>query len=110
MSDNDRDTIECDHCGTTMWDDEQGRREMELHEGECGGIDDPKARFGIGDRVQFSSFGRERLNVDSRKGEVVGFGSEKHNHGHCVRVRWDDRKTPERYAHSFIVSGAGGDP
>lgn len=90
-------------------DNEQPRREMGLHEAECDGLDDPRERFNIGDRVEYSDFGRERLDRDQRQGEVVGFGRTSAGHGHCVRVLWDGRKTPSRLAHAFIRLAGGSD-
>lgn len=93
-----RETIECGSCGTTMWGTEDTREEMGLHEGECDGVDDPRERFEVGDRVQYSDFGRRRLDRDHREGEIAGFSEEPG----LVRVRWDSNKTASRYAHAFI--------
>lgn len=93
-----RDRIQCDSCGIEMWDNDVGRREMDAHEDECNWTDDPRERFDVGDRVQFSAFGELRLDEDDREGEVVGFSEEDH----MVRVQWDALKTPNRYAHSFV--------
>jgi hypothetical protein len=94
----DRETISCDSCGIRVWDTETGREEMEVHEAECDWTDDPRERFERGDRVQFSDFGRQRLDNDHREGEIVGFSEDPS----LVRVTWDGRKTSERLVHSFI--------
>lgn len=95
-----RDIIECDQCGLEMWDNEQGHREMKLHEAECSGMTSPHERFDVGDLVEYSDFGRERLNVDQRAGKIIGFSNQDYG----VRVQWNDRKTPARYAHTFIIA------
>lgn len=92
-------TIECESCGKELRDTENARKEMKVHENECNWTDDPRERFEVGDRVQYSDFGKFRLDKDDREGEVVGFSRKNEN---LVRVRWDGNKTACRYAHSFI--------
>lgn len=94
------DIIECERCGARMRDSDRTREEMRLHEDECDGISDPRERFEDGDRVEYSDFGLKRLGREQRGGEVVGF-SRKHDH--CVRVRFDGNKTPNRLAHRFVT-------
>ncbi len=91
-------TIQCSNCGIEMRDTEQTREEMELHESECFGTTDPRERFEVGEKVKYSKFGMERLNKEQRYGEIAGFSHDDH----CVRVLWDGRKTPAKYAHTFI--------
>lgn len=95
-----RATIECESCGIEMFDTEDCREEMEIHEAECSWTDDARERFDVGDRVQFSDFGLRRLDEDQREGKVHGFHEDRTQTN--VRVSWDDRKTLGRYAHSFI--------
>lgn len=99
-----RETITCDSCGIEMWDEPKCREEMALHVGECDGVDDPRERFAVGDRVQYSDLGRERLDREHTEGEVTGFSEEDH----IVRVTWDHRKTPQRLAHIFVKHAEGG--
>ncbi len=101
-----RDTITCKNCGFEVWDNGRGREEMMVHMAECDDwSDDPRNRFRIGDRVQFSDLGRLRLDKDHRTGEIAGFSEL----AHCVRVQWDDNETPRRYAHVFIKHEDGGE-
>lgn len=100
----DKETIHCDHCDLTMWDIEPCHDEMELHEAECDGRDDPRERFVVGDKVEYSDFGMKRLDREQRSGEIAGFSRKE---DHCVRVRWDGNKTATRYAHSFIRHEGG---
>lgn len=90
----------CDECGFVMLDKGPGARDEHVaHTIECDGMADPRERFEVGDRVEFSEFGRLRLDSDPREGEVIGF-SRKYDH--CVRVVWDGTTSPRRYAHRFI--------
>lgn len=91
-------TIECDSCGLTMFDTPNTRDEMDVHEAECDWLDTPRERFEVGDRVQYSDFGRARLNREHREGEIAGFSADVR----LVRVRWDGNKSASRYAHLFI--------
>lgn len=95
-----RGTLECDSCDLKVWNTPAGQGEMETHEDECTGSSDPRERFEVGDRVQYSELAKERLDRDHRTGEVEGFSTEPNDH--CVRVRWDGNKTASRYAQSFI--------
>lgn len=100
-----RETVECESCGIEMWDTDRGREEMDAHREECDWADGPTERFDVGDRVKFSDLGLLRLGTRpsvtaDRRGDVAGFGRDSNDH--CVRVVWDGRETPERYAHSFI--------
>ncbi len=90
--------IKCEKCGMKMFDEEQQRKEMKLHEAECTGHRKADEKFDKGDRVQYSDFGLERLNREQRKGKVVGFGRD--NKG--VRVKWDGNKTASKYSIDFI--------
>lgn len=103
-----KETLKCASCGMKIFDyGERGRREMQAHRAECDGINDPRDRFDVGDRVRYSEFGKLRLGVADREGEVVGFGTEWSRSQHCVRVRWDGNKTTSRYAHRFITHARG---
>lgn len=90
----------CDECGFAMLDKDGGARdEHAAHVAECDGLTGPRERFEVGARVEYSDFGRLRLDVDPREGEVIGFSRK---YGHCVRVVWDGTTTPRRFAHRFI--------
>lgn len=93
-------TLACESCSCRIFEGHDGHKEMELHEQECSGYDTARERFEKGDRVEYSKFGLSRLEYDQRAGEVVGFARKNER---CVRVLWDDRSTPQRLSHRFVV-------
>jgi len=92
---------ECPNCGLKVW--AEFVDDLAVHRKECDWPSDPRERFEVGDRVEYSEFGKLRLDKDHREGKIAGFSNEEH----CVRVQWDGNKSATRYAHYFIKHTEG---
>jgi len=92
--------LTCEHCGYRLEARADNAEDMHVHQDECDGLMAASERFEAGEEVEFSQFGKRRLNQQQRHGEVAGFSGRDV----LVRVRWDDKRSVDRYHLHFIAS------